>query len=905
MSSVVPLSDPATRPQATEPLPAPHALLFRPRLLQRLHDLSSNKICTLIGPIGSGKSVLLAQFRQSSTTPHSLAWLRLEERLNDPHRFLHALSAAIRRCWPGFDGYTALPHHASQPSTASAFTGFILALHHLPHPLHILLDNCEQLDELPWQEQVQMLLELSPDRVKWILAGRHAHAVRTHDWQLRDQWGQIGQNELFFSAQETAVFLQTAVPPANLASVAGQVFQHTRGWPAGVRMARQLLAHTPQSTPADDALFNGKRFSDLCSGLLDTLPPALTTWLVHISVLEPFSAPLCDHLLQTRLSAGYIQSLHQEALLVEATPVPGEFRLHPLLRDTLTNRFQQLPADLRDRTIARACTWLLEQGQRERACALAHRHSQREFLLELVRRCMNAWIKTGHAQPVFEWARILGENSLLAQPQTRFAWCWALTLFGRLVEAENTVRRFLPVADDARMQWQTLSQSLHSPQDFGMVILYGIIRLFQGEMTPSLLELLQRLYLQPSLTPDLRASIDNLYAQHAIHQCHFHTARQRAILAMQMARQTGNGFALALATYLTASASYLNNDLRQALTTCEEYLEQVPAENAHNAHALIDGFHAFLLYQSDQPLRAEARILSLLSGPHPGYSIDLQLYLLVPLIRLKTRRGQFAEARERVQQLQAAAEASGSTRFLAHALFEQIRLACAKGNGNALARLATQANLEEKLAQALNPDHPLQWEVRERWVLAAVLVHWQEERFDQARILTQQLLNLSVDHGYPIRFLPLNLNLAYLELCQGQISAAYRRLNDTLTQADATGLLTGLFDDLPGMDDMVRLALAHRRILKPEHIQRLQTPGLLEAEAGPPPGLSAQEERIAEWLLQDADLEQLATALALSPPAVQWYLDQLGYRLDLVDSPIRPGALTARLRQRSEPVRIP
>lgn len=891
MSSVVPIASPSVRQIAP---PAPYPVLLRPLLLQRLEAAASQRICTLIAPTGSGKTVLLNQYFQANSSRKNLIWLRLNDAVNEPVGLLRQLAAALRNAIPDFDGFVSLQQEGDAQQTRLALTALVGGLQRLEQPVQIIIDNFELLDDAHWKPLLQHLLELSPASVQWILSGRHTTSIDADRWKLRDELGQIEQSDLFFSRDETRTLLDiegfkeaSAAVPVNQGLTDDplqRIFQYTRGWPAGVKLAQVYLQRSNCTLSPGQDLFGKHVFVDLCNGVLQTLPPALQQFLVQTALLDSFSVPLCDYMLHSVRGAEHIRQLQELGLFIEADPAQSVFHYHALFRHHLLQLFRQMPLEQQDRMIARACAWLVDNGQREAACRLAREHSQRGFFVEVLQRSFHAWFKAGRGDPVFYWARELGEKALLALPETRFAWCWALTMFGRWNDAESLLAR-TPVPTSGAMQQQSDPASL---------VLQSIIRLFRCELDDGQIELLQRLYKLPELSRDLRASIDNIMAQHAIHHCQYQEARKRASQAALMLEQSGNLFGQTLAQYLIANASFQNNDIRNALAACDQYLEQRPLDAEHPSRALLAGFRAYLLYQGEQPLRAEQLINEVLAGSQPGYSIDLQLYLYVPLIRLRARRGQFVAAHELLQELEAAAGASASPLFQAHTRFEALRLAYAKGNGNELQRLAAQYAVEETARQALDPSLPLQWETREYRVMAGIILYTHLEQFDRARALALQLLHLNVDHGYPIRFLPINMYIAFLDLCLGQISSAYRRLNDTLTQAEATGMLMGLIDDLPGMDDMLRLALSHQRILNPEHVSRVRAMGILELQApAATPVLAPQEQEITRLLLQGLSVHDIADHLQLSLTTVQWHLQRILYKMDARQI----GDLVPRLRQ--------
>src|SRR5512139_156203 len=75
---------PAVRPE----------LVPRPHLVDRLNEGLSRKLILIAAPAGYGKTTLLSAWAAGCGQP--VAWLSLEDRDNDPARFLGYLIAAIQ-----------------------------------------------------------------------------------------------------------------------------------------------------------------------------------------------------------------------------------------------------------------------------------------------------------------------------------------------------------------------------------------------------------------------------------------------------------------------------------------------------------------------------------------------------------------------------------------------------------------------------------------------------------------------------------------------------------------------------------------------------------------------------------------------------------------------------------------
>lgn len=883
MSSVVPF----VLGRQQTPDDTDSSLLPRPQLVERLREAARHKICLVHAPTGSGKSVLIAQYHQLHRHTDHLAWLKLDEQDTNPVHFFRHLCHAIRQTAPAFNGFTALQHHGSDNHQQAqlAMNNLVAALANIETPVRIIIDNFEMLASADWLPLIQLMITLTPDSVTWMLAGRSINGIDPLQWELHDSFDMINQVGLFFTLDDTRQFLQARNGKSYDDALVQALFHYTKGWPAALKLAQIYLQTLPANQRVDTAIFGRHIFNSLWGRVLEHLAPDLRNFLVHVAFLESLSAPLCDYVLNSLASAQHIAQLRTLSLFIEPDVCDDTFCFHNLFREQLQEVFQQQPAALRDRLIARACAWLVDHGQRESACRIARQHSQGSFFIELLRRSFRVWFRAGDAEPVFYWGHQLGEQTLLAIPETRFAWSWALTMFGEFNSAESVIRNALLGPSSADPDWINLFNRINSPREMATGIILAIIKLFRGEMTDELLEHLNRLYNNPGLSADQRASLDNVFAQHAVHACHFREARQRATQAVQVMEKTGNLFGHSLGTYLIANSCYHNNDIKTALDTCNHYLQQVTPGAASSARALLEGFRAFLLYQGDQPVQAEAMIQDVLLFHQPGYSIDLQLFLTVPLLRMKTRRGQFTQARFLIQQLEASAQASGSRMLQAHVVYELVRLAFAARHDNELQRLQTGFDVMHRARQALDNRTPMPWETRERWIMAAILLLIHGNELEQAQQWTQQLQYLTVDHGYPIRFLPINLCLAYIDHLAGNISASFRRLNDTLTQADATGMLTGLLDDIPGLDGFVQLALTRQRILNHQHVERIRASGILELQPDHQDQQPGDIERAIGRALQTGlSVDDTTEQLNLNAEVVHWHLQNLLWKLDLNDS---------------------
>ncbi|HEY3231123.1 MAG TPA: LuxR C-terminal-related transcriptional regulator [Roseiflexaceae bacterium] len=470
-------------------VPRPRALLVsRARLLERLAQGMAGALTLVSAPAGFGKTTLLAQWLAQSGTP--VAWLSLESADNDPVRFLSYLIAALQRLDQRV-GTTALallhtPQPAPPETLLAVLTNDLVSREGADFAL--VLDDYQVIEAPPIHRALAYLLEHLPPQLHLILATRADPPLPLARLRAQGQLTELRAAELRFDAQEVSAFLHTVIgldlPPEAIAALE----QRTEGWVAGLQLAALSLRGSADVAGFLAAFTGSHRFvlDYLCEEVLAQQDAPTLAFLLHTSILERLSGPLCDALLLETMNAErrtmntiavdedsslIVHSFGQSysELILEALeranlfliPLDDErrwYRYHHLFAEVLRSRLQRTQPLLVPELHRRASAWYAQHAMVADAVQHALAASDVEGAVRLIEQHALTVAGRGQTQTVLGWLNALPDTLVRARPALCIAHAVMLMLFtqqsqaaeARLQDAERLLQADTP-AEQARM----------------------------------------------------------------------------------------------------------------------------------------------------------------------------------------------------------------------------------------------------------------------------------------------------------------------------------------------------------------------------------------------------------------------------------------------------------------------
>jgi LuxR family maltose regulon positive regulatory protein len=227
-----------------------------------------------------------------------------------------------------------------------------------------------------------------------------------------------------------------------------ELTEHTEGWPAGLYLAA-LSLHAGATSPVRIEGFNGSdRFvSDYFRlELLSRLPTVEAQFLKQTSVLDRMIGSLCDAVLETKGSAGMLETLERTTGFVVPLDRRGEwYRYHHLFGELLRDELERSEPDVVAALNSRAMTWCVDNDLTEAAIVYGLAAGERETVAGLIAAITLPLYYDGRMETVEQWLSWFSEEELVAYPELAVFGAWFRVLTGRPDEAE----RWLALADGA------------------------------------------------------------------------------------------------------------------------------------------------------------------------------------------------------------------------------------------------------------------------------------------------------------------------------------------------------------------------------------------------------------------------------------------------------------------------
>jgi LuxR family transcriptional regulator, maltose regulon positive regulatory protein len=415
----------------------------RSRLHERLDEGARRDLTVVSAPAGFGKTTLLADWSQRSELP--VAWVSLDERDDEPVRFLLYVIAAIETIHEDFGKNTRafLDSLQSREELEPVLTALSNEILELPSDFVLVLDDYHAVRSETIHDALAFLLDHWPPPMHLIIAGRTSPPLPLPRLRARGRLTELGAPDLRFSLEEATDFLGRTMGLNLTAKRVAALEEGTEGWIAGLQLAAHALKDREAEFRSMEAIAGGARyvFDYLAEEVLSRQPEDVREFLLETSIVETLSGPLCEALTDTTDGQEMLEWLERNNLFLVPLDDEGRYyRYHHLFAAFLRERLGRIHPEEIPKLHRRAGLWQEADGCLSGAIEHALAAEDFDRAADLIEEETGVRRTYVDASLLLRWLGTLPDDLVRRRPQLSLLYAWALAHSGELEDAERRLR---------------------------------------------------------------------------------------------------------------------------------------------------------------------------------------------------------------------------------------------------------------------------------------------------------------------------------------------------------------------------------------------------------------------------------------------------------------------------------
>ncbi len=670
--------------------------------MARLNKGLTLPLTLISAPAGFGKTTLISEWRASNAgRGYPLACLSLEKEDNDPIRFLAYIVAALGTLKPELSETALGVLQAPQPPPIQLFlTSLINDLAEISHPFALVLDDYHVISAKPVHDALGFILDHLPQHMHLVMLTRADPPLPLARLRARDQMIEIRADDLRFTSDETAAFLNQVMDLALSTDDMSALEQRTEGWIAGLQLAALAIQSPGSMQRTKDiggfiAAFTGSHryVADyLAEEVLSRQPDLVRSFLLQTSILSRMTGDLCDRLVGRSDSQDTLSQLQTANLFL--IPLDEErrwYRYHHLFADVLRTHLQRSYPDQVAELHKRAAEWFEKNGFVSEAISHALAIGDQLYAARLIEDHAFAMLMHGEAVTVLSWIASI-EQLVRYRPWLGIHQSWAFICTGQLDLIDST----LQVSEDCIEAFGPgrEAETMH----YHMAAIRALATVRQGgEQAIKLAQ--QALELLPEGDPVVRGVLIYTLGEASWSIGDLAGARRAFIEASQINRAVGNFLAGAIALSSAAALLTEQGDLHRAAETYQNAVQMATRADGRILPAAAQACLGMsgLEYEWNELDAAARSIEQTFELGRRWGNPDTLASAYVLQARLEQARGDSIAAFESLHQAEELAQGQGVTPITASRIDAiRVQLWLAQANVDAVTRWAREQTLDPR-----------------------------------------------------------------------------------------------------------------------------------------------------------------------------------------------------------------
>jgi LuxR family maltose regulon positive regulatory protein len=417
--------------------------LVRPRIRERLQCGLNRPLTLVAAPAGFGKTTAVADWALGLPIP--VAWVSLDRGDDEPSLFWTYALAALDRAHPGLaETPLTMLRAPRSPSWPTLLRAVVNSIAGHARDVVLVLDDYHAVASAEIHDSIAFLLEHPPTQLHLYLVSRGEPPLPLARLRARDQIVEVRADDLRFSPEEAAAFLDDVQGIQLPAVDVGRLTERTDGWAVGLQLAARSLPGHPD--PAEYvATFAGSHrhvLRYLGDEVLAAQPNEVQDFLVRTAVLDRLCGPLCDALTGRTDGVNLLRRLEADGLFLFSLDDEGRwYRYDHLFTDLLRHRLVEEHPDEISSLNRKAADWLRANGLNAEAVRHLLAVPDPDAAATLIEQVALDLLLPGDVAAFLSLIRPLPEDAIACRPRLSLYFSVALIARVRLQEAEMWANR--------------------------------------------------------------------------------------------------------------------------------------------------------------------------------------------------------------------------------------------------------------------------------------------------------------------------------------------------------------------------------------------------------------------------------------------------------------------------------
>jgi LuxR family transcriptional regulator, maltose regulon positive regulatory protein len=547
------------------PQPRP-GLIARPRLMERLDSILTNRLTLVSAPAGYGKTTVLSQWIFKNKSQLKVSWVQLDDNDNDPVRFWDYVVEAIKKEQPNAGQITSSMLHAPQQIPIEAtLTPLINDLSQITENVVLVLDDYHLIKTDSIHTGVAFLVDHIAPNFHLVISTRIDPPLPVSRFRGRGTLLEFSAHDLQFSVNESAEFFKQETEAELSLEDNLALNSRSEGWAVGIKMAAMAMRGRQDIHQFVNSFTGSQRYvmDYLVEEVLKQQSDEICSFLLKTSILQKINPSLCNVVTGQLNSQDVINKLEKANLfLVQLDDTRQWFRYHHLFAELLqhqlglTNTGQEIK-----RLHLAASQWFEDNNFFDEAIYHALESKDWQHCLGLLYPECQKRIYRGELKTVLDWLLKVPENVLKSHPRIYSQYCSAMVFSGELESAKIALFHLEQVSqNDKILQGEVAS-------------LHASLADRTGN-TPRLVEQAQKaLYLLPETNYEERGRAYTSLGLVRYSQGNLDEAVALLTSSYQAAKETKNTWMGANALGWAARAVWMKGDINQSIEMARQAVE--------------------------------------------------------------------------------------------------------------------------------------------------------------------------------------------------------------------------------------------------------------------------------------------------------------------------------------------